>query len=590
MSTSTSLTFVREDDFVECFIYPSHEDNLSDENLEETADIVNSIINDLSKDYIWHKDKFRVSTSSLKYFDANVPHLHGLVYYGDNVQDEWFIVAVLLELSKTIKGLAIRVIDSDGEFLLIEASDFLPKWVNADKCNGKVFLFDGKVHLIQHESASLKLLLEELRENPNKYCLSDQAFNCIRERITHFPHDITLLHRATVYVPIGVALLLQKRPDFISQAVLAFCNRNPLDNKVVKAMRYFPPEDRVYTSVLFTKFLYAMLVHNNFNPDHRTGWNLPPIRNVEHKAHMLGAKIACGFEILACNAKDTKTGSNNDEKWLKYLESLQTRGYFKNLLKSSKEYLDREEKAKSYYLEQIQNKSTYSTISDDIVNILQELGSQKDHLRKLQKLLPNEDDDSWMNVSQEELELTFEKRYGRSSLLTATNFKQISTTLNEFLEEKSDVEGIEIKETSKTKNIDFDPNEFQNHLHSLLDFAIPDDKWDSNSDMSDYGDEKDLEEDLENASADKFKLEQYLNEMDRELAKTTIMSSFEKKSQIEDEFDDIENFTPVDVDKNAVKYMIESYKSQLGGPGPAGNILSSVGMSTDAVNKIEENK
>lgn len=39
-----------------------------------------------------------------------------------------------------IPDLIIRLWDSDGEFLLIEAADHLPKWCNPESCFEKVII------------------------------------------------------------------------------------------------------------------------------------------------------------------------------------------------------------------------------------------------------------------------------------------------------------------------------------------------------------------------------------------------------------------------------------------------------------------
>ena len=66
------------------------------------------------------------------------PHLYGISHFGDNIQDEWFIVSLLFHISKELPSLIIRVSDADGEFLLIEAADFLPAWANPETCEQKV--------------------------------------------------------------------------------------------------------------------------------------------------------------------------------------------------------------------------------------------------------------------------------------------------------------------------------------------------------------------------------------------------------------------------------------------------------------------
>lgn len=64
--------------------------------------------------------------------------MHGITFYGENIQDEWFIVELLFHLTKQFKGLIGRVVDSDGEFMLIEAADHLPQWANPDTCMQRV--------------------------------------------------------------------------------------------------------------------------------------------------------------------------------------------------------------------------------------------------------------------------------------------------------------------------------------------------------------------------------------------------------------------------------------------------------------------
>jgi hypothetical protein len=64
--------------------------------------------------------------------------LYGISFYGDNIQDEWFIVSLLFHISKSIPELIIRTCDSDGEFLLIEAAEILPEWANPDTCENAV--------------------------------------------------------------------------------------------------------------------------------------------------------------------------------------------------------------------------------------------------------------------------------------------------------------------------------------------------------------------------------------------------------------------------------------------------------------------
>lgn len=52
--------------------------------------------------------------------DQQPPFLWGVVRYEDSVEDEWFVVWMLLRLTQQLPGLSARCWDDDGEFLLIE--------------------------------------------------------------------------------------------------------------------------------------------------------------------------------------------------------------------------------------------------------------------------------------------------------------------------------------------------------------------------------------------------------------------------------------------------------------------------------------
>jgi hypothetical protein len=65
-------------------------------------------------------------------------HLYGITYFGDNIQDEWFVVSLLFHLTREFAGLIVRACDSDGEFLLIEAAEHLPQWANPETCEQRV--------------------------------------------------------------------------------------------------------------------------------------------------------------------------------------------------------------------------------------------------------------------------------------------------------------------------------------------------------------------------------------------------------------------------------------------------------------------
>lgn len=66
------------------------------------------------------------------------PHLYGITHYGDNIADEWFIVFLLQQITKEHSDLIARIADADGEFILIEAANYLPSWAEPEICENRV--------------------------------------------------------------------------------------------------------------------------------------------------------------------------------------------------------------------------------------------------------------------------------------------------------------------------------------------------------------------------------------------------------------------------------------------------------------------
>ncbi|KAJ8924921.1 hypothetical protein NQ315_001078 [Exocentrus adspersus] len=626
------LETVREDDFVEYFLFPAIE--ARNETEEETLlssilDKANKIVKKYADDYLWHKDEFRLSPrtsihNKLSHIDGvkeNLPpHLYGVSHYGDNIEDEWFIVYILQQLTKEINGLIARVHDADGEFILIEAADALPRWASPETCENRVFICDANIHLVAPDSVdeedyaiSVKEAVSQVREKPTETVASIEVQNAIKDKLSGYPEKAKEnVHRATIYVPVAIAAILKHKPTLIAFAVQAFCNRDPIDTKACRAMKYFPPENRVLTSVTFTKCMYAMLMHSNYMPDRRTGWNLPPPHSPSFKAHLLGVKVACGFEILATQAKPS-ADIETDRGWHSYLKSLTDKGYFKGLLEHSIEHNNLLNKAKEYYVDHRDSMHYSPVVGQEILQLTKTLDYSVDELKRQEQNLPKDDDDAWLNITPEELDKMLQEKYGQKTMLSVNNNSdaaEFTERVTNFLNHVSGMEGVEFpdedptpvrppRRKNKTKvsfsqdtkpeptpvnnKVNFDPNSFACAVQNILNFVIPeDDSWnlESDSDMSEYEEDNYVKD--ESYQEVKNKMQQYMEEMDKELAATTIGDSFVKKNG--DSFDDVENFTPVDINVNALKNILESYRSQLGEAGPSSNMLGPMGVHLEPRN------
>lgn len=77
--------------------------------------------------------------------------MRGRTNFGDSIEDEWVIVYILRELTKKHKHIWASVVDSDGQFLLVEAAATLPAWLEPEIADNRVSLSvsDAIIILIQ---------------------------------------------------------------------------------------------------------------------------------------------------------------------------------------------------------------------------------------------------------------------------------------------------------------------------------------------------------------------------------------------------------------------------------------------------------
>lgn len=400
-------------------------------------------------------------------------------------------------------------------------------------------------------------------------------------------------------------------------------------------MKHFPPETRIYSDVVFTRCLYAMLTNTKYNPDRRTGWSLPATTHETFKAHELGMKIACGFEILASKV-NPENGIEDDKAWHLFLNRLKEKGYFGENIEHSKGYVQKLQSAKEYYKIFADSRPTHVTnAAQDIFTRLNGLDVSLDSLNmeELQVYNPKDDSEDWLNISSDDLDKMLAERYGITKSFStnpdetqpdmASSFTQ---NIKSFLDQKSEFDGVDVRpvppkrgikknqnqppksqaakvrftepenDAPENNNIDFNPEAFQQHLKDMLDMVIPEDNWDSQSDMSDFDDDlidKNIEEmsKVPNGTVDAT-ISSYMEQMDRELASTTIGKSFKTKpeNKDDDDFDDIESFEPVNIDVNALQNLAESYQAQFGGHGPAASLLGSLGMRIDTTKPTADGK
>jgi hypothetical protein len=307
------------------------------EALEATRAACMSHLERFVEGYIWQKGPFQlqvvantlggVCTEREK--KNGVPaHLSGTTRFGDNIEDEWFIVWMLKELTVRFPSLVARVWDDDGEFLLIETAFHLPKWVKPDAVANRVWLKSGALHVVppsadeglgdwarpaskfveagvevDAKSTNLKTRGntrqaqkqdKKERDTPppltveaalwlvrggdgslvteNKSTKASKEVNAaLDERLAKYPEAaIESMHRCVAMLPGRIHLLLKKEPTLIAAAVETFYLREPGALGGAARHLFFPLENMQNVLVTTTKCLFAQMDRQRFEPS--KGW------------------------------------------------------------------------------------------------------------------------------------------------------------------------------------------------------------------------------------------------------------------------------------------------------------------------------
>ena len=600
------------EDYVEYSIYPVESDN-SSINLQNLRDECLAHITPYIVQYMWHKEPFSLVTGK--------HYLHGKVKIGDNVEDEWYVISMLFKLTVLNSNIVVKVWDQDGEVLLIEAADHLPKWAqDPDTAENRVYIYQNQLHLIpiaQNPSqlTPLPVGVPSIEDGVNtvknfQECTraSNKIQSIIRKRMKSYPDDWSDQEQFThVIVPEKINNLLKSVPKhLISAAIRCFYTRDVLDLRNCRTLKNFPPENLMKVGIPLSKCLYAMLAKQQFKPDKRSNWPMPPQsdRN-EYKASDLGFKLTCGFEMLLaqCNGKDKEStidiSSSLDElRYERFEKSLFENGYFENELKGSQRWKLLTYQAREYFKSSFaQNDSTDSknddgkTFSAQLKHFVTQIAKRESDAgiileKSVESELPMKppDDDSWLDYEKESFDEMLKSHFNLEKM-GAEKFKSanipkedaIPAQMKSFLSAMSNYEGIDsfsAKDSDKD-DMNFDLGEFEKTIKRMANMKDCDNV--SDIETSDDDDSENSEVDLMNDSSENMDSEwkEYSHQINSELLDAKILSTEADEGPIES-LDEIDR--PINIDTKVFKNILESYKSESSIPGPASTMLQSLGI------------
>ncbi|KAK2610384.1 hypothetical protein N8I77_003818 [Diaporthe amygdali] len=543
----------------------------------------------LTSEYIWQRDAFGLEVTT----DKGLVYLHGITDYGDSIEDEWLIVYILRELTQKFPDLWVRVSDSDGEFLLVEAANVLPKWLSPENDANRAWVHGGQLRIIP--------LTLDVRSSPEKNMMLSEAVGILQSaahtlihspfveaeafyRLEKYPAQIQdSIHHAVVSVPRRLAYLIHEVPKAIAPAVEAFYLRDPIAMKPLTSssadLLIFPPRDFVDMSVKFTKVLYAQLKSQVFPAP--SSWNDVFVSSErqaaadgssaaqkKHAMLELGMKVTCGFEMLA------KTTAKNNNRAVREIALL---------------------------LEDL------AEDGDSVLPKDADIASWKDCTR--------DDDDSWMDIDFQDFDKELDGRrntpkagaFGDAS--AHADLRRIVSRFEAFLnddsagldgaehdemdedDEDEDDEDYEEDTDSEDREISFDEEEFARMMREMMGLPVDANKAAHGSNRkASVADVPEVDREDEEIMQLSKQMELELNEhgalaldprpedsralKDKGKNRAGAASGKTPLGGIDDDSESDE----VDIDYNLAKNILESFKGQAGMAGPVGTMLAGMGI------------
>ncbi|KAF3490937.1 ecdysoneless [Arthroderma uncinatum] len=533
-----------------------------------------------SPDDVGKSDSIRTSLTEVQKYSSALlkQYLKGYVWQRDNFK---------LELTKED--------DSDGEFLLVEAAAALPAWLEPDVADNRVWINKGELVIIKpgpspgtkKKAASGKLTFRDARDiiltEPKRLMRSPTIGEEAFYRLRNYPGQIEKnLHSSLITIPRKIAHLLHTKPGYISPAIEAFYLRDPIALRPLQAKDsnklVFEPENFVTVSVKFTKVGFAQLKSQDFPAPTKWEGRLPEAKTPKDSERAeIGMKLSCGFEMLLSDPQNRDKPSVREMKLI--LDDIEI----------GEERLPTDEEIKSSW------------------------GTR-------------DDDESWLDISFEDLEGELKGRGGGEKAkkggdfgdkAAQENLQRIVSKFEEFLNDDSagyDGAGLidefgsddsdgdnyddddEFSSDGEDKEASFNEEEFSRMMKEMM--GMPS--------VSNHGSSyrpkriQDLDEKSSDGEDDEDEIKDLSKQMEAELREAGFFDQLNasrtgsdgKKRAVKgkapirgddtdgdnEEEGEVQELDDTEIDINLAKNLLESFDSQGGASGPGSNMLGMMGM------------
>ncbi|KAK8795516.1 hypothetical protein WA158_000173 [Blastocystis sp. Blastoise] len=609
--------FIANDIFLDC-------KELSEKQLKLKAIkcLVNEYIRDLSKDYLWFYedlhficlDTFKNPIRNNENSDLKNPFLYAEITFDESIDDEWFCVFLMKSITKEFPYLIGTIEDIDGNFILIEASQYIPEWLTPDTSKNRCFFFKGDyLYIPQTNSKSSfsipsTLTIQESLQiitSPLEIPVNNSEINkCINNRIQGFTQHDYNIHNATMIIPYPLSVLFSKFPRLICYCCKSFLTRTAGETKEAEKYTYSHGfEHCQLTKHSIPKYYFVELLTSRYQTPKRAHDLINSVihhftENEDTERRIdIGQKLAIGFELFMNQytkdqeETDNPHGNTSQQK-ISQNESFKQYKKYLNQLNSNNIIINNENQ-NQYIYDYINNyihipaASLFLDLKSNLSNIqtssYEESTISHDYIEDLSWTEINETDFEEMlnshggNLTQEDIQeiLRHEEEEEEEEEMKPEDADTILHSVKTFLNKESEFEGAEIPQSRVKEN------------------TIPQDNSESDTDDDSSSEsDDDLCVDMNKVmniikgvqssfipsqEDNDEEFEEYMTQMDEELKQK------EKKNPEDSRGDE-------DDDYKVVSNMLASIDAQGEVSGPAGNILNTMGVYVKPVVKKSQSE
>ncbi|ODQ82549.1 hypothetical protein BABINDRAFT_159113 [Babjeviella inositovora NRRL Y-12698] len=198
------------------------------QQLEQIYDKLQAELSPWISHFAWSCNPLRLSLAQ----HNGQAYVYGELVYGDTLDDEWLVCHLLTEFLRTEPDVFVHFFDSEGEFLLVEAAEGLPEWLEPETAMNRVWVNQGRITVIPdtfYPDRGLRLAeaLTFVTRATFRLQHIPEIHDIVAAKLAQYPRkSLGSVYSLACNIDPKVAQFLAKYPHLVSLATTEFFKNN----------------------------------------------------------------------------------------------------------------------------------------------------------------------------------------------------------------------------------------------------------------------------------------------------------------------------------------------------------------------------